>query len=67
MNISSEELSWEYDREADVLYISVGKPRQAVGINIGDSIIVRVDPKTKEVVGLTIINFARRILEEVKG
>ncbi len=66
MNISSEELSWEYDKEADVLYISAGEPRPAEGIDIGEGVIVRIDPKTKEVVGLTIINFARRILEVVK-
>ncbi len=65
--LKKENLNWEYDKEADVLYISVGEPRPAEGIDIGEGVIVRIDPKTKEVVGLTIINFARRILEEVKG
>ncbi len=65
--LKKENLNWEYDKEADVLYISVGEPRPAEGIDIGKGVIVRIDPKTKEVVGLTIINFARRIFEEVKG
>ena len=64
--LKKENLNWEYDKEADVLYISVGEPRPAEGIDIGEGVIVRIDPKTKEVVSLTIINFARRILEEVK-
>ncbi len=65
--LKKENLNWEYDKEADVLYISVGEPRPAEGIDIGEGVIVRIDPKTKEVVSLTIINFARRIFEEVKG
>ena len=49
-----------YDREADVLYISFGKPKPAEGIDIGDGTILRIDPKTEEVVGLTILNFYKR-------
>ena len=33
-------LNWEYDEEADVLYISVGKPRSAVGVDIGEGVEV---------------------------
>jgi uncharacterized protein YuzE len=52
---SKPQLNWEYDEEADVLYISVGKPRPAVGVDIGEGVIVRWDEKKKEIVGLTII------------
>ncbi len=55
-------LNWEYDEEADVLYISVGKPRPAVGTDIGDGVVVRYDDKKKQVVGLTIIGFRMRTL-----
>ena len=34
-------LNWEYDEEADVLYISVGKPREAVGVDIGEGVVVK--------------------------
>lgn len=34
-------LNWEFDEEADVLYISVGEPRPAVGTDIGEGVIVR--------------------------
>jgi hypothetical protein len=30
-----ERLDWEYDEEADVLYLSIGKPRNATGVDIG--------------------------------
>lgn len=58
-------LSWEYDEEADVLYISVGKPRSAVGTDIGDGVIVRYDAKKNEVAGLTILGFRARTLQSL--
>jgi uncharacterized protein YuzE len=61
------ELSWDYDEEADVLYISVGKPRPAVGTDIGDGVIVRYDEKKKEVVGITILGFRARTLKSISG
>jgi len=54
-------LVWDYDEEADVLYISVGKPKKAVGHDIGDGLIVRWDEKEKDVVGLTIIGLRNRL------
>jgi uncharacterized protein YuzE len=59
------QLDWEYDEEADVLYISVGKPRPAVGVDIGEGVIVRWDEKKKEVVGLTIIGLRARLAEGI--
>ena len=58
-------LNWEYDEEADVLYISVGKPRAAIGTDIGDGVVVRYDNKKKEVVGLTILGFRARTLQSL--
>ncbi|HUK55294.1 MAG TPA: DUF2283 domain-containing protein [Nitrospiria bacterium] len=58
-------LNWEFDEEADVLYISVGKPRPAVGTDIGEGVIVRYDEKKKEVVGITIVGFRVRTLKSL--
>jgi uncharacterized protein YuzE len=49
-----------YDAEADVLYISFGEPKPAEGLDIGDSTILRVNPETEEIVGLTIFDFSKR-------
>lgn len=46
-----------YDKDADVLYISEGDPKEAVCKMLDDGIIVRKDPKTKRIVGFTIIDF----------
>lgn len=58
-------LDWEYDEEADVLYISVGKPRPAVGVDIGEGVILRWDEHKEEIVGLTIIGLRARLAEGV--
>ena len=58
-----ESLTWDYDEEGDVLYISVGEPRPAVTIDLGESILARYDEKEREVVGITILNVRRRLLE----
>ena len=58
-------LNWEYDEEADVLYISVGRPRPAVGLDIGEGVVVRYDQKKQEVVGLSILGFRARTLQSL--
>lgn len=56
-------LDWEYDEEADTLYLSFGQPRAAVGLDVGEGVIVRYDEKAKEVVGLTIVGVGHRLEE----
>ena len=59
-------LTWDYDEEADVLYISVGQPRSAVGVDVGEGLIVRYDEANHEVVGLTIIGMRDRMLKGIE-
>ncbi len=54
-----------YDREADVLYLSIGDPRPAISREIGDDVLLRVDPGTGEVVGLTVLNLSTRDAREI--
>jgi len=49
-----------FDKEGDVLDISIGDPREAISQEVGDDILIRVDPKTNEVFGITILNFEKR-------
>jgi uncharacterized protein YuzE len=57
-------LNWEYDEDADVLYISAGEPRPAVGKDIGDGVIVRYDEKAREIVGITIVGIMARVTKD---
>jgi uncharacterized protein YuzE len=53
------ELIISYDREAAVAYLSFGKPRPSVSEEVDDYVLVRRDPKTNKVTGVTIVNFSR--------
>lgn len=59
------EITWDYDEEADVLYISVGKPRPALGVDIGEGVVLRYDEAAREVVGLTLIGLRERLLQSL--
>jgi hypothetical protein len=50
-----------------VLYLSIGKPKAAVGVDIGEGMVVRYDEKEKSVVGLTVIGLRARLLEGLAG
>ena len=56
-------ITWDYDEEADVLYLSVGEPRPATGVDIGEGVVVRYDEERKEVVGLTVVGLRARLLK----
>ena len=61
----SSSLTWDYDEEADVLYLSVGEPRPAIGVDIGDGLVLRYDEARHEVVGLTVIGLRERLLHDL--
>ena len=52
-----DQLTVSYDKDADVLYITEGKPREAIGEMMDNGIIVRRDAKTKVIIGFTIVDF----------
>ena len=61
------EITWDYDEEADVLYISIGEPRPALGVDIGEGVVLRYDEAKKEVVGLTLIGLRERLQKGLTG
>jgi uncharacterized protein YuzE len=54
----SQTLQYAYDREADVMYLSVGAPQPAKTVERHPHFIVRLHPETGALIGLTIINFS---------
>jgi uncharacterized protein YuzE len=60
-------VDWEYDGEADTLYISFGRPRPATGLDVGEGVVLRYDEQAREVVGLMIVGVGRRLEEYVRG
>jgi len=57
--ISLEKIDFDYDEEADVLYISFGAPREAKdSVEVEDGVVYRL--ADNEVVGITITGFKAR-------
>ena len=54
-----KKLRYHYDREADVMYFYFDRPRKAKTIELNDDFLLRLDPATEEVVGLTAMSFSR--------
>ena len=54
-------LYYYYDKEADIAYLSQGKPSaKDITQETGDDVVLRLDPKTRAVRGFTILNFSKR-------
>ena len=51
------DINFNYDESADVLYASVGEPKPAKSIDYDNGIVLRIDPKSGEYIGFTIINY----------
>jgi len=54
-----EKLRFAYDKEGDVLDISIGEPRKAISSEIENDFFIRKDLKTGEVTGFSILNFSK--------
>jgi uncharacterized protein YuzE len=52
-------VNWDYDREADTLYVSFGKPQPALTLDLGEGMLARYREEDGELVGFTIIGVSR--------
>lgn len=57
-----------YDKEADVLYVSFGQSQHITGIELADNIILRLDTgketgEPPRAIGLTLISFSHMALQ----
>ena len=60
-----EKLSCKYDREADILYINRRHPYpEQESEEVGDDVIVRVNPKSGEVENVEVLFFSTRLLRD---
>lgn len=59
-----KQLNFLYDKDADVLYVSLGKPAYTDYKEVGENLILRLDPETQEVVGFTVIDFIKQAKEQ---
>jgi uncharacterized protein YuzE len=58
-------LTFKFDREADILYINRRPPYpEQESEEVGDDIIVRINPKSGEVENVEILFFSTRLLRD---
>ena len=58
-------LTFQYDREADILYINTRAPYpEQESEELDDEIIARLNPKTDEIENLEILFFSTRLLRK---
>jgi uncharacterized protein YuzE len=60
MDTKSAEMKLRFDAKSDVLYFSFGEPTEAISVELDNGLIVRMDPETDEVVGVTVVDFLKR-------
>ena len=58
-----EKLTFQYDRQADILYINKRQPYpEQESEELGDEVIARLNPETDEVESLEVLFFSTRLL-----
>ena len=58
-------LYYYYDREADVFYLSQGKPSSRdKSTEAENDVILRLSPKDGKIIGFTILNFTKRLTKK---
>jgi len=61
----AQKLAFQYDREADILYINTIEPyAEQESEELGDEIIARLNPHTRKVENLEVLFFTSRLLRK---
>lgn len=60
--MGNKSFNLKYDPETDILHIAFGKAHKAISVEQKPEIFVRLDPKTQEIVGLTVLGFKQNFI-----
>jgi uncharacterized protein YuzE len=61
----AQKLTFQYDREADILYIDIVEPYAGQeSEELGDEIIARLNPQTGKIENLEVLFFTSRLLRK---
>ncbi len=55
----ADTLRFSYDKQGDILDIAIGRPKVAVSREVTDDVFVRFDPKSRKIIGFSILNFTK--------
>ena len=60
-----EKMTFQYDREADILYINKRPPyAEQQSEELGDEVIARMNPNTGEIESLEVLFFSTRLMRK---
>jgi hypothetical protein len=57
-----QKLTFQYDREGDILYIKCPPYPERASEELGDDVVARLNPKTEDIESLEILFFSTRLL-----
>lgn len=61
----AEKLTFQYDRDADILYINKHEPyAEQESEELGDEVVARLNPSTGEVENVEVLFFSTRLLRK---
>jgi uncharacterized protein YuzE len=61
----AQKLTFQYDREADILYINTVTPyAEQESEELGDEILARLNPQTRKVENIEVLFFTSRLLRK---
>ncbi len=61
----ADKLTFQYDRDADILYISKRSPyAEQESEELGDDVVARLNPRTGEVENVEVMFFSTRLLRQ---
>lgn len=63
LKLLEKNLQFDYDEDADILYLSFGPPMPCASIE--RDVVIRIDPTTGSLAGITIIGLKRTINENM--
>lgn len=58
--LNDQKLKDEYDEHDDILYLWIDGPQVAVTYHTRDGHLVHLDPETRELVGITVMDYSAR-------
>ncbi len=59
--MGNKNIGFDYDSNADVLYASIGNPKDSYALEVSDGIDLLLDPVTNDLTGFVIIDYMARI------
>ncbi len=54
-----QKINFSYDEDADVMYFFIGRPKRAKTVEVGNDFVLRLEPRTGRVIGLTVLDFSK--------